>query len=49
MDLINNASSLIDMGRRQGTVDPVVNKKSSTAQPKYDDPEVAIFASEFGD
>ena len=49
LNLLNSATHLVDLGRRQGTVDPVVNKKSSTARPKYDDPEVAILAAEFGD
>ena len=49
LNLLNSATHLVDLGRRQGTVEPVVSKKISTEQPKYDDPEVAILAAEFGD
>ena len=49
LNLLNSATHLVDLGRRQGTVEPVVSKKISTARPKYDDPEVTILAAEFGD
>jgi hypothetical protein len=58
MDLINNASSLIDMGRRQDVaskqseapaVEPVYSKETSIAISEENDLELEILSREFGE
>lgn len=47
-NLFNNASSLLDLGRRQVTeaIEPVVSKKKSIAIPES---ELQVLAREFGE